>query len=162
MPVTLPDDAAEQSSWFWTAIVLLASAPVVAVLCLTLWRTPFPVSEAVALFEDVANQPPSRFLIPDTAYYRSLFQITLGAIWHNAGSLAAKLAWIRIVHLVPLLLLVVLFVVHVRPRTFVEAAAAAVGVAPSSSEVRAFATTSNCPSATPSSACRSCWRCGCC
>ena len=113
----------------WTAAVFAITAPLVATLCLALWRTPFPVSEAVALFEDVANQPATRFLTPDTSYYRPLFQMTLSAIWHNAGSLELRLALIKLLQLVPFVLLVALLIAHLRPRTGGDAAAAAVAVA---------------------------------
>lgn len=107
----------------------MAWTPFVVILCGILWRTPFPVSEAVALFEDVANRPASRFLVPDTSYYRPLFHATLSGLWHNAGSLEATLAGIRLLHIVPVVLLVVLFVSHLRPRTALDAAAAIVAVA---------------------------------
>jgi hypothetical protein len=113
----------------WTAAVLALWAPAVAILCFTLWRTPFPISEAVAIFEDVVNYPLTRFLIPDTSYYRPLFHVTISAIWHNAGSLEAALAGIKLLQIVPILLLVTLFILHVRPRTPLDAAAAAVAVA---------------------------------
>ena len=114
----------------WTAAILAISAPVLVILCLTLWRTPFPIREAVALFEDVARQQqPSRFLIPETSYYRPLFYLTLSALWNNAGHLDATLAAIKLLHIVPLVLLVVLFICHLRPRTPLDAAAAALAVA---------------------------------
>jgi len=109
--------------------VLAVSAPLVVLLCAALWRAPFPVSEAVALFEDIARNPASRFLIPETAYYRPLFHVTLSALWHHAGSLDATLAGVKLLHIIPLVLLVVLFVYHLRPRTLLDAAAASVAVA---------------------------------
>jgi len=123
------DSATHSESNLWTVAVLLATLPVVISLCLTIWRTPFPVSEAVALFEDVSRNPPGRFLRPDTHYYRPLFQITLSTIWHNAGSLDARLAWIKLLDIVPVMLLVGLLVWHFRPRNVLDAAAAAIAVA---------------------------------
>jgi len=122
-------DVTRERPYLWTVVVLIAAAPLVTLLCLTLWRMPFPASEAIAIFEDVARQPALAFAVPDTAYYRPLFHITISAMWHNAGSLAAALGWIKLLHIVPIVLLVALFVAHVRPRTFVEAAAAAAGLA---------------------------------
>ena len=130
MPSNDTDDALSNGRpWLWTAAVLLACAPVVAALCLTLWRMPFPISEAVAIFEDVVNQPPARFLTPDTSYYRPLFQIAIGTIWRQAPSLEATLAWIKLLHIVPILVLVLLFIWHLRPRGLLDAAAAAAAVA---------------------------------
>jgi hypothetical protein len=113
----------------WTAVVLAVSAPVVALLCFTLWRTPFPVTEAIAILEDVAIQPATRFLTMDTSYYRPLFHMTISAIWHNAGSLETRLAWIRLLHIVPIVVLVTSLVLHLRPRTRIDAAAAVIAVA---------------------------------
>jgi hypothetical protein len=113
----------------WTVGVLVVSAPLVTLLCLTLWWMPFPVSEAVAIFEDITRQPALDFLIPDTSYYRPLFHITVSAIWHRAGSLDAALAWVKLLHVVPIVVLVTLLIAHLRPRSAVEAAIAASAVA---------------------------------
>ena len=98
-------------------------------LSVSLWQTPVPVSEAVAIFEDIANQPPTRFLTPDTSYYRPLFHMSISAIWHNAGTLETKLALIKLLQIVPFLVLVLMFVTHLRPRSATDAVAAAVAVA---------------------------------
>jgi hypothetical protein len=114
----------------WTAAVLLIVAPVLVTLLVTLWRTPYPVTEAVALFEDVARVgSPARFWVPDTSYYRPLFHSTLWAIWHADSSLDTKLALVKVVHIAPIVLLVVVFVSTVRPRNAREAAAAALATA---------------------------------
>ena len=85
--------ATERRSLGWTAAVLLVSAPVLVSLFLVLWRTPYPISEAVALFEDAARaQSVERFLIPDTSYYRPLYHLSLMTIWHQGGSLVTQLA----------------------------------------------------------------------
>ena len=92
-----------------------------------MWHTPFPVSEAVALFEDVAKLPsPTTLWVADTPYYRPLFYVTLWTIWHNATSIEARLAWVKLVNIIPVLFLLVLLIWQLRPRTFLDAAAAAV------------------------------------
>lgn len=114
----------------WTAAVLLIVAPIVVTLAVTLWRTPYPVTEAVALFEDVARvSSPARFWVPDTSYYRPLFHSTLWAIWHTDSSLDTKLALVKLVHIAPILVLVVVFVWNLRPRSTGDAAAAALATA---------------------------------
>ena len=114
----------------WTAAALIAVAPALVTLCWTLWRTPYPVNEAVALFEDVARWPsPAGIWIPETSYYRPLFHTTLWTIWHTAASLGTKLALIKLVHIVPLALLVVLLIWQLRPRRGLEAGAAALAAA---------------------------------
>lgn len=113
----------------WTAAVVAAAVPFLIVLCVTLWRTPFPIREAVALFEDVANKPAAEFFIPETSYYRPLFHATLSALWHHAGSLEQTLDGIRLLHIIPVVLLVCMFIANLRPRTALDAAAATVAVA---------------------------------
>jgi len=109
--------------------VLLVMAPVVVTLCLTIWQSPFPVSEAVALFEDVERRPVTSFLTPDTSYYRPLFHMTLSAIWNSSEPLESRLASIKLLHIVPILLAVVALAGCVRPSGALEAAAAIVAVA---------------------------------
>ncbi len=113
----------------WTAAVMAVWAPLVIILCVTLWRTPFPINEAVALLEDTAARPPARFLIPDTAYYRPFFYFTLSALWHHGGTLGTTLAGIRLMTIIPVVLIVALFIWHLRPRTGIDAAAAGIAVA---------------------------------
>src|SRR5262245_23941946 len=100
----------EDRSNRWIAAVLIVMAPLVVILCLTIWRSPFPVAEAVALFEDVERLPATRFLTPDTSYYRPLFQVTLSAIWNSGASLEQRLAAIKLLHIVPVVLIAVVFV----------------------------------------------------
>lgn len=88
-----------------------------------------PVREAVALFEDVARQPVSTFFVPTGAYFRPLFYAALSALWYQAGSLPAILAGVTLLHIVPVVALVGLFIWHLGPRTFADASVAAVAVA---------------------------------
>jgi hypothetical protein len=113
----------------WTAVVVATSLPFLIILCTTLWRSPFPLSEAVGLFEDVAERPLSEFFNPTTSYYRPLFYVTLSALWHNSASIAAALSSIRLLHIVSVTVLVLLFIWHLRPRTPIDAAAATVAMA---------------------------------
>jgi len=113
----------------WRALVLAIFAPIVIVLLTVLWRTPFPLSEGVGLIEDVARNPPSHFLAADTAYYRPLFHITLWEIWHHATSPEAALHAIKLLHIVPVAVVVLLFVWFVRPRDAIDAGAATLAMA---------------------------------
>jgi hypothetical protein len=114
----------------WTIVAMAVSAPLVLVLCITLWRTPFPITEIVALLEDVTNEPTAVLLSPDTTYYRPLYHLTLSSIWHSGTSLETRLAAIKLATIVPVVVLLLGLIWHVRPRTAAEAAAAifAVGV----------------------------------
>src|SRR5829696_125203 len=86
----------------WTIFAAVAALPYVLLLGITLWRTPYPLSEAVALFEDAVQRPPTFFLKPTTSYYRPLFQVTMSWLWHDPLSVEAKLSAIRLLHIVPL------------------------------------------------------------
>jgi hypothetical protein len=113
----------------WPAAVFVVMAPVVFTLCMTIWQSPFPVAEAIALFEDVERAPVLRFLTPDTSYYRPLFHMTLSTVWNSGASLEARLAAIKLLHIIPIVLVVVAFVAYLRPRRLLEAAAAIVALA---------------------------------
>jgi hypothetical protein len=113
----------------WTLTAAAASLPLVVILCATLWVAPYPISDSIGHFEDVVRRPASSFLLPSSAYYRPLFYITLSAIWNNAPSIADALTAIRFLHIVPILALVALLLVQVRPRSVVDAAAAMLAVA---------------------------------
>ena len=108
----------------WRLFVLATTAPLLIALLIVLWRTPFPLSEGVSLIEDAARNPPSHFLQGDTAYYRPLFHITLRTLWRHAGSVGGALQAIKLLHIVPVALVVVLLVWHVRPRDAIDAGAA--------------------------------------
>jgi hypothetical protein len=109
----------------WTLATVVLLAPILVTLVATIWRTPFPLSEAVALFEDVSREPPLAFLVPDTSYYRPLFHLSLAAIW-TLDSTEARLAAVKVLHLVPVCALMLLVVWHWRPVRAHEAAAALV------------------------------------
>lgn len=113
----------------WTMAVLLLTAPVWGLILLSIWRSPFPISEAVALFEDAASQPVSHFVVPDTSYYRPLYHLLLMAIWNGVPTLDVRLGLVKLTHIVPVFVLVVAFVRHLRPRTALDAALAVVAVA---------------------------------
>jgi len=113
----------------WRLLVLAISAPLLLALLIVLWRTPFPLSEGVSLIEDVERNPPTHFLAADTAYYRPLFHITLSTLWRHSGSAERALQMIKLLHIVPVALVVVLFLGYVRPRDVVDAGAATLAVA---------------------------------
>jgi hypothetical protein len=124
-----PRRALPATEFRWTAAVVLLSLPFVVTLCSILWRTPVPLTEAVAIFEDVAQFAPSKFLVPDTSYYRPVFYLAMSAIWHGAESLETRLALIKLVQMTAAATLVALLVLHLRPRRLLDAVAAAAAVA---------------------------------
>jgi hypothetical protein len=113
----------------WTLVVVILAMPILATMCVDIWRTPMPVNEAVALFEDMAKQPPSRFFTPDTTYFRPFYQLLVGGLWRSDAPVDARLGAIKLTTIVPLALLVMLLIACCRPLTLVDAAAATVAVA---------------------------------
>jgi len=109
--------------------VLLAVAPLVLAIAFTLWRTPFPLSEGVALLEDVANRPATSFLTPSLSYYRPVFHVTLSAIWNSDLSVPMRLGAIKLISIGAVAALAVLFVWCIRPRTWLETVLAIVAAA---------------------------------
>jgi hypothetical protein len=113
----------------WTLLVMLAVAPLIGTLCWILWHTPFPLTEAVAIFEDAVNRPWMQFLTPDTSYYRPLYYLTISGIWQSTRSIDSRLQVIALVQMVAVVVLVAVSIWHWRPRRALEAAAALVAVA---------------------------------
>jgi hypothetical protein len=115
--------------YLWTVATMAVSLPLLVILCATLWRGPYPIREALGQFTDIAQRPATGFLMPTLSYYRPLFHLTLWAVWHGSDSIDSALAAIKLFHVVPLSLLVLLFIWHLRPKTLLDAAVAALGVA---------------------------------
>jgi hypothetical protein len=113
----------------WTTALVVVAAPVVITLCLTLWQSPFAISEVIALLEDVDERPVSYFFDPNRAYYRPLSYLALSTIWHEGATLDGKLAAIKLLTVVPVLLVVGLFIWYVRPRSAIEATAGSIALA---------------------------------
>lgn len=126
---TVPPDGGSRTLNGWLIAVLAIAAPAAAVLASILWQTPYPLSEGVALLEDVADSASFAFLLPLRTYYRPLYHLSLYTAWHASSSPDAFVATARIMQLVPAALLLVLFVVRLRPRNVVDATAATLGLA---------------------------------
>jgi hypothetical protein len=112
----------------WGAVALTLSLPLLVVVCWMLWSVPYTMSESVATFETVSEEPVTSFLLPSSSYYRPLFFMTVSALWHGTASLDEALTAVRFVHIVPVALLVLVLIWHVRPRTPIDAAAVVVAV----------------------------------
>jgi hypothetical protein len=115
---------------WWTAAVFAVSAPLVVTLVRVLWRTPYPISETVALLEDVDTSPASFFLDPTRkSWYRPLYHLTWMALWRGTGSLDTALVLFKGIEVAAVGGLIALLIWHLRPRTPVAAAAATFAVA---------------------------------
>jgi len=95
-----------------------------------LWRTPYPISETIALLEDVDTSPASFFLDPARkSWYRPLYHLTWMALWRGTGSLDTALVLFKAIEVVAVGGLIALLIWHLRPRTPIAAAAATFAVA---------------------------------
>jgi hypothetical protein len=115
---------------WWTAAVFAVSAPLIVTLVRVLWRTPYPISETIALLEDVDTSPASFFLDPARkSWYRPLYHLTWMALWRGTGSLDTALVLFKGIEVAAVGGLIALLIWHLRPRTPVAAAAATFAVA---------------------------------
>jgi hypothetical protein len=112
----------------WGVVAVALSLPLLILVCGMLWSVPYTLSESVATFETVSRLPATSFLLPSSSYYRPLFYMTMSTLWHGTASLDGALTAVRFVHIVPVTMLVLLLIWHVRPRTPIDAAAAIVAV----------------------------------
>ncbi len=112
----------------WSTVALVACAPFIIILCRTLWHTPFPITEMVAVLEDVAEKPVAQFFDPHRAYYRPFSRVLYSVIWNAGGTVDSRLMAIRLLTIGPAVLLTVLFVQSLRPRTALEGVTAAFAV----------------------------------
>lgn len=113
----------------WQALLTVTSGVVLLLLCESLWRTPYGISETVALLEDVDRNSPWQFFGLQGVYIRPLFYATLWGVWHAAGSLQAALPWFTALHVASVAGLVCLFIVRLKPTSPIGAAAAMIAVA---------------------------------
>ncbi|HEU5197958.1 MAG TPA: hypothetical protein VFW70_24680 [Methylomirabilota bacterium] len=107
-------------AWLVLAVVL----PAAVVLALILWRTPYPISEGIAIVEDVSSTSDLQFLQPARYYYRPLFFASVFAAWHGSDTPATFVAAERLMMIAPIAVLVTLLLIRLRPRTAVDATAA--------------------------------------
>ena len=103
--------------------------PWIAALALSLWRTPFPINETIALLEDVRNATRTFFDPTIRAWYRPLFFYTFDWLWRGTGSLDSAMQLFKIIEIIAPVSLVLLFIRHLNPRGWLEAGAATVAVA---------------------------------
>jgi len=116
-------------SW-WTLGVVAVWLPFLAALAASMWTTPFPVNETVALLEDTRHGTIGAFFDPaGRAWYRPLYFLTWDWLWRGTGSLDRALALFTVIEIAAPLALVLLFIRHLRPSSLFEAAAATCAVA---------------------------------
>lgn len=122
--------ASSRRGSLWFAAVLLAIAPISVALLLSMWRSAYPITEMISLLEDADGSTVARFFDPSIrSWYRPLFHLTLWGFWNASGSLLTGLHWFRYLEVGSVLVLLLLFVSYLRPRTSLQAAAALLAVA---------------------------------
>jgi len=67
----VPPDGGSRTLNGWLCAVSVIAACVAAVLASILWQTPYPLSEGVALLEDVSDASSFGFLLPLRTYYHA-------------------------------------------------------------------------------------------
>ena len=113
----------------WTLAVLAVSSPLLVALGRSIWKTPYPVNETVAILEDVQRATTSVFDPTVRSWYRPLYFATWDWLWHGTGSLDTALWLFKMIEVAAPLVLVVLLIRHVRPASLLEGAAASCAVA---------------------------------
>jgi len=123
---------------FWSIAALITTAPLLLSLSWALWTTPYPISETVGLMELAGVMPDPhpapadgidpalRNIFSTTArsWYRPFFHMTWYLFWHATGSLTATLLLWRLLEVASVASLVLLLLWWLRPRTFLDYAAA--------------------------------------
>lgn len=105
------------------------TAPTLLALAYVLARTPFGLSETVAVLVDVDQKPLAAMLGGDGVYFRPLYWGVLSLVWEFTGAVDHALLTYRVLHVATLVGVAGLFLAVCRPRSGVDAAAFAVAFA---------------------------------
>src|SRR2546423_564410 len=128
MDIAAPDPRRRESTaWKWGAVA--AAAPLLLTLCVVLWRTPFPISEAVAQIADSWGPPSWRVFASRREMYRPLYFGTWTEVLAVTGSLDASVLFFRALVVASVAALGGLFLWRLRIRSAIDAAAATLAVA---------------------------------
>jgi hypothetical protein len=109
----------------WLVLALLATTPLLGALAITIWRTPYPISETIAVLEDVQRATQSYFDPTARSWYRPLYFLTWDWLWKGTGSLDTALALFKGLEVLAPVSLVLLMLRHLHPRTLLDGATAA-------------------------------------
>jgi len=106
-------------------------SPFLVALGVSIWKTPYPVSETIAILEDVqrSSGPLSYFDPTARSWYRPLYFLTWDRLWHWTGSLDMTLSLFKAIEVAAPLALIVLFIWQLAPRSLLQGAAAWCAVA---------------------------------
>ena len=118
----------DQPTRAWRGLLAATSGVILLLIGYSLWRTPYGISETVAILEDVDRNSPWHFFDLQGVYVRPLFYSTVWGVWQAAGPIQAALSWFTALHIASVVALVSLFVLRLRPTSAIGAAAAMVAV----------------------------------
>ena len=128
---------------FWTTAALITAAPLLLSLCWAMWTAPYPISETVGLMELAGVMPDPHPAASDgidpvlgnifsptaRSWYRPFFHLTWYVLWQATGSLSATLLLFRVLEVASVASLILLLLWWLRPRSFIDYAAATFAVA---------------------------------
>jgi hypothetical protein len=114
----------------WGVLAAIVTAPIALTLCAVLWRTPYPISEAVAVMQD-ASETTSTVRVFDPAarsWYRPFYFLTWEALLKESPSIDTALLLFRCLEVGSVVALWLLLIAEVRPRSWLAAVLAACAV----------------------------------
>jgi hypothetical protein len=141
-PQGAPPQRPGDHGYRWVAAVLVTTLPLLFALTRELSETPFPINETVAFLYDAKamgdTDTSAHTLLDPTfvtffdpshrSWYRPLFWTTWYGFWHATHSLDTTLLLFRLLEVLTTLLLVVGFIMLLKPGTFLDYASACAAV----------------------------------
>ena len=124
----VPHRPLRESGW-WTVAVFAIALAFLVPLALAMWKTPYPISEAIALLEDAEIAEYQVFDPTVRSWYRPLYHLTWRILWDGPASAGTALPLFTLIEIGAAVGLVLIFIRYLRPRTLLDAAAAAFAVA---------------------------------
>jgi len=115
----------------WLPVIVTASVPLLAALGLALWAVPYAISETVGVLESLEQHGGAFEAVWNlhAPFFRPAFWGSLQQIWDRSSSVPAAMTTYKLLHVATVLLVPLVFLAAVRPRTALEAVAAAFALA---------------------------------
>jgi hypothetical protein len=99
-----------------------------AAIGLGVWRSPYAISETVAVLADLESRSWAAAFDAEGPYFRPLFWLSLDVVWQSASSPEAALVAYKVLHVASVAALVLLFAATVRVRERLDWAAYSVAL----------------------------------
>ena len=126
----------------WFTASLVTALPLIAALCVTIWRAPYPISETVALLEGAGvmesgtshallqNPTVVSFFDPTSrSWYRPFYHLTWYSLWNATHSLRDTLWWFKVIEVGAIAAIACLLLWGLRPGNGIEYGAALLALA---------------------------------